>query len=59
MNYIMDFLRTGSITGKVVDTQGNPLEGFTVRAQIGSLSPNPIIFGGDLTKKTVLTKLLG
>ena len=27
MNYIMDFLRTGVIAGKVVDTQGKPLEG--------------------------------
>jgi Tol biopolymer transport system component/protocatechuate 3,4-dioxygenase beta subunit len=59
MNYIMDFLRTGSITGKVVDTQGNPLEGFTVRAQIGSLSPNPIIFGGDLTKKDGSYEIVG
>ncbi|MCS7263642.1 MAG: carboxypeptidase regulatory-like domain-containing protein [Armatimonadetes bacterium] len=59
MNYIMDFLRTGSITGKVVDTQGNPLEGFTVRAQIGSLSPNPIIFGGDLTKRDGSYEIIG
>lgn len=59
MNYIMDFLRTGSITGKVVDSQGNPLEGFTVRAQIGSLSPNPIIFGGDLTKRDGSYEIIG
>mgnify|MGYP001770869544 CR=1 FL=1 len=59
MNYIMDFLRTGSITGKVVDTQGNPLEGFTVRAQIGSLSPNPIIFGGALTKRDGSYEIIG
>ncbi|MGQ9520285.1 MAG: carboxypeptidase regulatory-like domain-containing protein [Candidatus Fervidibacter sp.] len=59
MNYIMDFLRTGSITGKVVDTQGNPLEGFTVRAQIGSLSLTPIIFGGDLTKRDGSYEIIG
>ncbi len=59
MNYIMDFLRTGSITGKVVDTQGNPLRGFTVRAQIGSLSPNPIIFGGDITKQDGSYEIIG
>ncbi|MEZ8219962.1 component of the Tol biopolymer transport system, partial [Candidatus Fervidibacteria bacterium JGI MDM2 JNZ-1-D12] len=35
MHYVMDFLRTGAIEGKVVDTQGNPLEGIIVRAQLG------------------------
>jgi protocatechuate 3,4-dioxygenase beta subunit len=59
MNYIMDFLRTGTIAGKVVDTQGNPLEGFTVRAQIGSLLPQPIIFGGALTQRDGSYQIIG
>lgn len=59
MRYIMDFLRTASITGKVVDTQGNPLEGFSVRAQIGSLTPRPIIFGGALTQKDGSYEIIG
>ncbi len=59
MNYIMDFLRTGVIAGKVVDTQGNPLEGFTVRAQIGSLQPQPIIFGGALTQRDGSYQIIG
>jgi protocatechuate 3,4-dioxygenase beta subunit len=59
MNYIMDFLRTGTIAGKVVDTQGNPLEGFTVRAQFGSLLPQPIIFGGALTQRDGSYQIIG
>lgn len=59
MNYIMDFLRTGTIAGKVVDTQGNPLEGFTVRAQIGSLQPQPVIFGGALTQRDGSYQIIG
>jgi protocatechuate 3,4-dioxygenase beta subunit len=59
MNYIMDFLRTGVIAGKVVDTQGKPLEGFTVRAQLGSLQPQPIILGGALTQKDGSYQIIG
>ncbi|MFA0778362.1 MAG: hypothetical protein PVTTEEND_002076 [Candidatus Fervidibacter sp.] len=59
MNYIMDFLRTGTIAGKVVDTQGNPLEGFAVRAQIGSLQPQPIIFGGALSQRDGSYQIIG
>lgn len=59
MNYIMDFLRTGVIAGKVVDTQGKPLEGFTVRAQIGSLQSQPIIFGGALSQRDGSYQIIG
>lgn len=59
MNYIMDFLRTGTISGRVVDTQGNGLEGFTVRAQVGSLLPQPIIFGGALTQRGGFYQIIG
>ena len=48
MHYIMDFLRTGAIEGKVVDTQGNPLEGITVRAQLG-LQVGQNLFGTGMS----------
>lgn len=48
MHYIMDFLRTGVIEGKVVDTQGNPLEGLMVRVQIGT-QVGQNVFGSALS----------
>ncbi|GBC99456.1 Protein TolB [bacterium HR17] len=59
MNYIMDFLRTGVIAGKVVDTQGRPLAGFTVRAQINSLQQQPIVFGGAITQQDGSYQIIG
>ncbi len=51
MHFIMDFLRTGTIRGKVVDVQGNPKEGFLVRAQINSAQPNPTLLASALTQR--------
>ncbi|MCS7223453.1 MAG: carboxypeptidase regulatory-like domain-containing protein [Armatimonadetes bacterium] len=51
MHFIMDFLRTGTIRGKVVDVRGNPKEGFLVRAQINSAQQNPTILAGALTQQ--------
>lgn len=59
MHFIMDFLRTGAIEGKVVDTQGNPLEGVTVRAQVGSLQTNPIVLGSGVSQKDGFYTVIG
>jgi protocatechuate 3,4-dioxygenase beta subunit len=58
MHYIMDFLRTGVIEGKVVDTQGNPLEGVTVRAQIG-LQVGQNVFGSGVSLKDGFYTIIG
>ncbi len=58
MHYIMDFLRTGAIEGKVVDTQGNPLEGITVRAQIG-LQVGQNLFGTGVSQRDGFYTIIG
>lgn len=58
MHYIMDFLRTGVIEGKVVDTQGNPLEGIIVRAQAG-LQVGQNVFGSGVSLKDGFYTIIG
>ncbi len=60
MFFIMDFLRTGVITGKVVDTQGNPLEGFPVRVMVpGGTAPTDIVVAGGLSQKDGSYQIIG
>ena len=58
MHYVMDFLRTGAIEGKVVDTQGNPLEGITVRAQLG-VQVGQNLFGSGVSLRDGFYTIIG